>query len=157
MTSPTDRQSSAEYPYAQRDVHDALVAAVKSMWTMKLVGDDVSTGRVVVKPVGSILSWSRNVVLTVVATPAGTSRISADAPPRANRLLGGAFDTGQFRRNIAAIFDATSSELSRRPPLDADRHSADSARIAELQSFLDRGFITQEEFDRWSADIRGGP
>ena len=155
MTSPTDRQGSVEFPHAQRDVHGALVAAVKGMWTMKLVSDDVSTGRVVVKPVGSILSWSRNLVFSVVATPAGTSRVSADAPPRPSLLLGATFDTGQYLRNIDAIIDATSSELSRHPPVHGSPHSADSARIAELRSLLDRGFITQEEFDKWSAEIRG--
>jgi hypothetical protein len=136
-------------------VYAALVAAVKGMRTMRLVSDDESSGCVAVKPVGSLLSWSRNILFFVVATTAGTSKVSAEAPPRVNALLGGAFDTGQYLRNIDAVINATSSELSRRPPAHAVPHSADAARIAELQSFLDRGFISQDEFDRWTAEIRG--
>ena len=155
MTSPTGGQGCVEYPYERRDVFDALVAAVKSMRTMKLVSDDESSGRVVVKPVGSFLSWSRNILFSIVATSTGTARVSADAPPRPNPVLGGSFDVGQYLRNIDAILNATSSELSRRSPVHASPQSADSARIAELQSFLDRGFITPEEYDRWTAEIRG--
>lgn len=155
MTSPADNQGNAEYPYAQREVYEALVAAIKGMRTMRLVSVDESRGRVVVKPVGSALSWSRNMLISVVATPAGTSKVSADSPPRANPVLGGAFDTGQYRRNIDAIIDATSSELGRHPPIHASPHSAASARIAELQSLLGRGFISRVEFDKWSAEIRG--
>jgi hypothetical protein len=156
MTSPTDGGSSIEYPYAQRDVYDALVAAVNSMWTMKLVSDDESTGSVIVKPVGSLLSWSRNVSFSVVATAAGTSRVSAEAPPSRKGLLGLTYDPGQYYRNVGAIHDALSSELRSHPPIHASSQSEESARLAELQSFLDRGFISPEEFDRWSGALRGG-
>ena len=156
MTPSTGGQGSVDYPYAPRDVHDALVAAVEGMRTMRLVSDDESSGLVVVKPVGGLLSWSRNILFSVVATAAGTSKVSAEAPPRANALLGGAFDTGQYLRNVDAVINATSSELSRRSPAHMSPHGADSGRIAELQSFLDRDFISQEEFDRWTAGIRDG-
>ena len=123
---------------------------------MKLVDADDQACRVVVKPVASPLSFRRDIVFSVSATSADSSSVNALVPPRASRLFSGPLDAGQDRRNISSILDAISCELSRRPPVDHEPASADDARIADMKSLLDRGFITQQEFDRWSAEIRGG-
>lgn len=154
--SQTDSEANVEYPYPQRAVYDALVAAVRDMRTMKLVSTDDHACRIVVKTVASPLSFRRDVVLSVSATSADSSRISAQVPSRATRLFSGPLDAGQDRRNISAINDATSSELSRHPPVHHEPLSADAARVADMKSLLDRGFITQQEFDKWSAEIRSG-
>jgi hypothetical protein len=155
--SPGDHGVSTDFPFQRRDVYGALVAAVKGMRTMGLVSADDHACSIVVKPVAGLLSFRRDIVLAVIETSQGSSSIVADVSPRATRRFSGPLDAGQDRRNIGAIMDATSSELGRRPPgHDDGPASADDARIADMKSLLDRGFITQEEFDRWSAEIRNG-
>lgn len=156
IMSRTDSEANLEYPYPQRDFYGALVAAVRDMRTMKLVSADDHACRIVVKPVAGPPSFRRDIVLSISATSADSSRVHAEVPPRATRLFSGPFDAGQDRRNISAIHDATSTELSRHPPLHHEPLSANATRITDMESLLDRGFITQREFDKWSAEIRGG-
>ncbi len=156
MAWPTDSEGDVEYPFASRDVYEALVSAIQSMRTMRLVSSNEVEGRVVIKPIASPLSFRRDIVLSVKGTSPGSASIHAEVPPRTTRLFSGPLDSGQDRRNISAIIDATSAELNRRPPVRGGPASADDARIADMKSLLDRGFITQEEYERWSAEIRGG-
>jgi hypothetical protein len=152
----TDTEMKTEYPYARGQVYRALVAAVKGMRTMKLVSTDDQARSIVVRPVASPFSFRRDIVLSVLEVSSGSATICAHVSPRATRLFSGPLDAGQDRRNFSAIIDATSSELSSRPPAHDEPLTADDARIADMRSLLERGFITQQEFERWSADIREG-
>ena len=153
-----DHEGGAEFPYHKDDVFGALVKAIPTVKGFKIDKADKLTGHILAKAGVSLMSWGENIPISIVEVSPGRTRVSITSTPKTGAMFGGAFDLGKNRKNIEDILEATSKILSSKPPVKSDAAKQQVAmdptqRISKLKELLDKGLISNDEFEKKKADI----
>jgi hypothetical protein len=153
-----DHQGGADFPYARDDVFDALLHVIPVLG-MKVDKHDRAAGIISAKAGVSLRSWGENIPISVTEGSPGFTRVSVTSTPKTGLLAGGAFDLGKNRSNIERILVLTAERLqAKATPLSRERKSDESkpdpaARLAQLQSLVDAGLISSDDFERRKQEI----
>lgn len=145
-----DHHGEVEYPYSQKTVFDALMAASKKIDGLELDSADEVSGRVTLKAGVSLRSWGENIPVQLVSVTPVRTRVQIMSTPKTGVMFGGAMDLGKNRQNIEKIIRSVSDELAGKEP-EKETASIDTATVSDelikLKQLLDQGVLTQEEFD----------
>lgn len=145
-----DHHGEVEYPYSQKTVFDALMAASNKIDGLELDSADEVSGRVTLKAGVSLRSWGENIPVQLVSVTPVRTRVQIMSTPKTGVMFGGAMDLGKNRQNIEKIIRAVSDELAGKEP-EKETASIDTATVSDelikLKQLLDQGVLTQEEFD----------
>jgi hypothetical protein len=151
-------QGGADFPYPRDDVFDALLHVIPVVG-MKVDKHDRAAGIISAKAGVSLRSWGENIPISVTEGSAGFTRVSITSTPKTGLLAGGAFDLGKNRANIEKILHLTSVRLqAKATPLASEPKSKEptsdpAARLGQLQSLLNEGLITTDDFERRKQEI----
>lgn len=153
-----DHEGGVEFPYHKDDVFEALLKAIPTVKGMKISKSDKVSGHILIKAGVSLMSWGENIPISLAEVSPGRTRLSITSTPKTGILFGGAFDLGKNRRNIEDIFEATSKNLSSKPPVIpgavSQQANMDPAqRISKLKDLLDKELISSDEFEKKKAEI----
>jgi len=151
-----DHHGEVEYPYSQKTVFDALMAASKKIDGLELDSADEISGRVTLKAGVSLRSWGENIPVQLVSITPVRTRVQIMSTPKTGVMFGGAMDLGKNRQNIEKIIRAVSDELAGKEP-EKESVSIDAASVGDelikLKQLLDQGVLTQDEFDEQKRKI----
>jgi hypothetical protein len=153
-----DHQGGTDFPYSRDDVFDGLLKVIPVLG-MKVAKQDRSAGIISAKAGVSLRSWGENIPISVIEGSPGFTRVSIMSTPKTGLLAGGAFDLGKNRSNIERILHLTAERLqARATPLSSEAKSPESSsdpasRLVQLQSLLEAGLITSEDFERRKQEI----
>jgi len=148
-----DHEGAAEFSYARDDVFDAIVEAIPTIRGIRVESTDRLAGRIVAKAGVSLFSWGETIPISVVALPAGGTRVTVVSTPKTGVLFGGAFDMGKNRQNVEGILSAASEMLASRAPATSRPPKGIEERLAKLKELHEAGHISDDDFGRRKNEI----
>ena len=151
-----DHHGEVEYPYSQKTVFDALMAASKKIDGLELDSADEVSGRVTLKAGVSLRSWGENIPVQLVSVTPVRTRMQIMSTPKTGVMFGGAMDLGKNRQNIEKIIKAVSDELAGKEPEIEKVQVNVSDELLKLKNLLDQGILSQEEFDEQKKKVLSG-
>ena len=155
--SMIDHEQSFSVPYSLYDTVSALTNFFNKSSEYEVDKVDKLTNTIYVKAGVSLFSWGENITINISESKDLGTIIQVLSTPKTGIMFGGAMDMGKNRKNIRAISEGLSNELAKFEKIEISKKDNVSFtdEIIKMGELLEKGLITQDEFDQKKKQILG--